>query len=656
MKYDDKSVTIKKRIVNLIGKNFLLTTLIITIVTGLISTYLIVSRNDDLKNASADSVAQGTRGWFDAQIARVNLIADTLAYEDYVGKRYSESEAYLANCILENPAAYAYYFGLSDDRCVFSDGWEVPEDYKATERDWYPDAFANPDETQVSSAYVDADTGRIVVTISKAIVQNGKPVGVFAADFFVDDLINMTKELSTDSSFAILIDKDGTVLTHKDEKLVPTADSDGDMVANSYDDVGIPEKLIAPSSRTQTISKYIYMSDYIEEAGITVVHATGLGSYFGGLIIFYVVSIVLIIAIFILIKKRVFGVLASSLSPMEELSQVTEDMKNGKLDYEASYNYADEIGTLCMAIEQSNASIKNYIDDISNKLSNMADGDLTVEVTADYLGDFAPLKESINNIVVSMKSAIEVISEASEAVYDSAQNVQSGANSLADDVENVTAIVSDIDRQIDDIEQSFADSMSIVNEASKLSDNAISYLEEGNQSLEALVGAMDEIMDKSNSISAIIDIINDIAAQTNLLALNASIEAARAGEAGRGFAVVAESVRSLAEETASAAARTTELIQESDIAVKKGNELVASTSEKMSHIVLITNDVNSKIQGISVCIDEENETIKNVKTAVENMDAFSMNTQATSQECVALSTILNEQADNMQNAVKKFSI
>ena len=656
MKYDDKSVTIKKRIVNLIGKSFLLTTLIIAIVTGLISTYLIVSRNNDLKNASADSVAQGTRGWFDAQIARVNLIADTLAYEDYVGERYSDAEAYLANCILENPAAYAYYFGLSDDRCVFSDGWEVPEDYKATERDWYPDSFANPDETQVSSAYVDAETGRIVVTISKAIVQNGKPVGVFAADFFVDDLINMTKELSTDSSFAILIDKDGTVLTHKNEKLVPTADSNGDMVANTYEDVGIPEKLIAPTSRAQTISKYIYMSDYIDEAGITVVHATGLGSYFGGLIVFYIISIVLIIAIFILIKKKVFGVLASSLSPMEELSQVTEDMKNGKLDYEASYNYADEIGTLCMAIEQSNASIKSYIDDISNKLSNMADGDLTVEVTADYLGDFAPLKESINNIVVSMKSAIEVISEASEAVYDSAQNVQSGASSLADDVENVTAIVSDIDRQIDDIEQSFADSMSIVNEASKLSDSAITYLEEGNQSLNDLVGAMNEIMDKSNSISAIIDIINDIAAQTNLLALNASIEAARAGEAGRGFAVVAESVRSLAEETASAAARTTELIQESDIAVKKGNELVASTSEKMSHIVLITNDVNSKIQGISVCIDEENETIKNVKTAVENMDAFSMNTQATSQECVALSTILNEQADNMQNAVKRFSI
>lgn len=86
--------------------SFLFTTILIALVIGCISTYLIVTKSNNLKNSSADAVVQGTTGWFDAQIARVNLIAETLAYEDYIGKRYDESEAFLADCLLENEAAY----------------------------------------------------------------------------------------------------------------------------------------------------------------------------------------------------------------------------------------------------------------------------------------------------------------------------------------------------------------------------------------------------------------------------------------------------------------------------------------------------------------------------------------------------------------------
>ena len=61
------------------------------------------------------------------------------------------------------------------------------------------------------------------------------------------------------------------------------------------------------------------------------------------------------------------------------------------------------------------------------------------------------------------------------------------------------------------------------------------------------------LIERTQQIGTIVDVITRIAQQTNLLALNATIEAARAGEAGRGFAVVAEEVRKLATETATSA-------------------------------------------------------------------------------------------------------
>ena len=97
-------------------------------------------------------------------------------------------------------------------------------------------------------------------------------------------------------------------------------------------------------------------------------------------------------------------------------------------------------------------------------------------------------------------------------------------------------------------------------------------------------------------ISAVIQLITDIATQTNLLALNATIEAARAGDAGKGFAVVAGEVKGLSVQTAQATNEVSLQVGEVQAAIAAVVAAIATIADEIGGIDEIAGAVVEAVE------------------------------------------------------------
>ncbi|MDR3684242.1 MAG: methyl-accepting chemotaxis protein [Geothrix sp.] len=134
---------------------------------------------------------------------------------------------------------------------------------------------------------------------------------------------------------------------------------------------------------------------------------------------------------------------------------------------------------------------------------------------------------------------------------------------------------------------------------------------------EASVEAMRAIREANQKMVQAVKVIQEIARQTNLLSLNAAIEAAKAGVHGKGFAVVAEEVRKLADRSAGAAREVGALISQTEEAMARGGETVASTVRTLVTLKDSALLVARAIQEIGAATEEQTRTSDAVARQVE---------------------------------------
>ena len=93
--------------------------------------------------------------------------------------------------------------------------WTPDADYVPKERPWYTEAIANESDVTYVKPYLDAQTGKVMMTISNRL-SDGE--SVLALDISLDKLQEVTEAVArdVDGSIGMILDDDGDVVAHSD--------------------------------------------------------------------------------------------------------------------------------------------------------------------------------------------------------------------------------------------------------------------------------------------------------------------------------------------------------------------------------------------------------------------------------------------------------
>ena len=522
-------------------------------------------------------------------------------------------------------------------------------------------------KTYISEPIIDPETNKATIYICAPVRNSGSATGTIGGavifvpnEEFLNDIMKSIHIGKSGQSF--ILNSSGLTIAHTNTKLSGVENAiEAAKKDKSYSSLAkIQKKMIAGKSGNSSYSlngskRLIFYAPLNNSGnwsiGVTAKKSEFMTTFYVSLVII-LISLVLFTFIGMTVGKRLGNLIAlrinTCVTRLEQLSQ-------GDLSSEippATYN--DETKLLLESLSRTVSGLRSIIADIEHHVEELANGNLCVEVSESYKGDFANISESFRSVFISLNSAMEEINQSSDRVLDGSTNLAKVARALSDGATDQASVVEELTATITDISSKIQDNADNANLAKAAANRNNEAIISCNEKMQQMTDAMTKIIDASNQISVIIQTINEIAEQTNLLSLNASIEAARAGDAGKGFAVVASEVGSLAVQSSAAANTTAGLIENAIQAVKEGTLLVENTAKSLNETVSHSEEIAKSISDIATASSLQAEAVEQVTEGINSISNVIELNSRTAEESANSSNALKADANALKDLVNKF--
>lgn len=602
----------------------------------------------------SDTYAANFNGWLEMEGKLINDMANEIELERINNK--GSLIPYFDAKIKNNPEFGALYLGLQDKTFISNTGTTIPAGFDCTSRGWYKKAM-ELDKLVYTAPYVDAFTGKMVVTICKPVKVNGVSVGVVGSDIFVDYLVNLTNNAKAgENSYGFLIDGDKNFIIHSNKEFLPTEKESANLAkvldgrfSAVADKLGKDDKTITLVKDYDGIEKY-YVTSKINTTGWTFGFSepkANIAKPLQGLLYRFVFSIlfstIVMICLLVLFLNKTFKPLGLMMKKLEKLAQ-----GDFSQDFEQhSGNENDELGMLNKSINHMEQQISSLIKGITDNSQNLSASAEELSATVEELtSKILNISESVNTIASGMQDS----SAASEELTASIQEVDSSVTQLSQKAMEGSEKAHAAKGRAVEVKNG---SQAAIESTKKVSEEKQSRMEKAIEDGKVV-----------DNIRVMADTIASISEQTNLLALNAAIEAARAGEQGKGFAVVAEEVRKLAEQSSQAVTGIQETIVKVQAAFKSsidtGSEILGFINSEVNDLVDTMSSTGNKYYDDSDFVSRMSEEIaamsEEITATVGQVSGAIVNMSHTAQESSEKSEEIKESMDEATKAIEQVAL